>query len=52
MNDEFYHGREWGSFEEIKRDPEEYIIHWNARHRQVRFKGLTPEEFRNQALAA
>ncbi|MEE0287294.1 MAG: IS3 family transposase, partial [Collinsella sp.] len=26
--------------------------HWNTRRRQVRLKGLTPEEFRNQALAA
>ncbi|MEE0287799.1 MAG: IS3 family transposase, partial [Collinsella aerofaciens] len=25
---------------------------WNTRRRQVRLKGLTPEEFRNQALAA
>ncbi|MEQ2908660.1 IS3 family transposase [Collinsella sp. CLA-AP-H1] len=28
------------------------MAHWNARRRQVRLKGLTPEEFRNQALAA
>ncbi|MED9985346.1 MAG: IS3 family transposase, partial [Atopobiaceae bacterium] len=25
---------------------------WNTSRRQVRLKGLTPEEFRNQALAA
>ena len=29
-----------------------YIVHWNTSRRQVRLKGLTPEEFRNQALAA
>lgn len=52
VKDEFYRGREWGSFGDFKRDLEEYIAHWNARRRQVRLKGLTPEEFRNQALAA
>lgn len=39
-------------FEDFKRDLEEYIVHWNTSRRQVRLKGLTPEEFRNQALAA
>ena len=52
VKDEFYRGREWGSFEDFKRDLEEYIAHWNTRRRQVRLKGLTPEEFRDQALAA
>ena len=52
VKDEFYRGREWGSFEDFKRDLEEYIAHWNTRRRQVRLKGLTPEEFRTQALAA
>ena len=52
VKDEFYRGREWGSFEDFKRDLEGYIAHWNTRRRQVRLKGLTPEEFRNQALAA
>nr|WP_275689647.1 IS3 family transposase [Collinsella aerofaciens] len=31
---------------------DEYIIHWNTRRRQVKLKGLTPEEFRRQSLAA
>ncbi|WP_456035674.1 IS3 family transposase [Senegalimassilia anaerobia] len=26
-------------------------MHWNTRRRQVKLKGLTPEEFGNQALA-
>lgn len=52
VKDEFYRGREWDSLEDFKRDLEEYIVHWNTRRRQVRLKGLTPEEFRNQALAA
>ena len=52
VKDEFYSGREWDSFEDFKRDLEEYIVYWNTRRRQVRLKGLTPVEFRNQALAA
>ncbi|WP_418844772.1 IS3 family transposase, partial [Parafannyhessea umbonata] len=27
-----------------------YVVHWNTRRRQVKLKGLTPEEFRNQSL--
>lgn len=52
VKDEFYRGREWETFEDFKRDLEEYIAHWNTSRRQVRLKGLTPKEFRNQALAA
>ena len=52
VKDEFYRGREWKTFEDFKRDLEEYIVHWNTSRRQVRLKGLTPEEYRNQALAA
>ena len=52
MKDEFFRGRRWPSFEEFKRDLDAYVIHWNTRRRQVKLKGLTPEEFRNQSLAA
>ena len=52
MKDEFSRGRDWDSFDEFKRDLEAYIRHWNTRRRQVRLKGLTPEEFRSQALRA
>lgn len=52
VKDEFYRGREWRTFEDFKRDLKEYIVHWNTRRRQVRLKGLTPEEYRNQVLAA
>lgn len=52
VKDEFYRGREWKTFEDFKRDLEEYIVHWNTSRRQVRLKGLTPVEFRSQALAA
>ncbi len=28
VKDEFYRGREWETFEDFKRDLEEYIVHW------------------------
>lgn len=52
IKDEFFRGVEWPGFDEFKRDLDAYIVHWNTRRRQVKLKGLTPEEFRNQSLAA
>lgn len=52
IKDEFFRGRDWDDFELSKRDLEEHIGHWNTRRRQVRLKGLTPIEFRDQALRA
>ena len=52
MKDEFFRGRTWPDFESFKADLDAYIAHWNTRRRQVKLKGLTPEEFRNQPLAA
>ena len=50
LKDEFFRGRDWSDFESFKRDLEAYIHHWNHARRQVRLKGLTPVEFREQAL--
>ena len=50
MKDEFFRGRDWGDFASFKADLEAYIRHWNRVRRQVRLKGLTPAEFREQAL--
>lgn len=50
LKDEFFRGRDWGSFDEFKTDLEAYIQHWNHARRQVKLKGLTPVEFRRQAL--
>ena len=50
LKDEFYRGRDWETFEEFKADLEAYSKHWNHVRRQVRLKGLTPVEFRDQAL--
>ena len=52
IKDEFFRGREWPGFEEFRRDLDAYVVHWNTRRRQVKLKGLTPEEFRNQSLVA
>ena len=52
IKDEFFRGRDWDDFESFKADLEAYIVHWNTRRRQVKLKGLTPEEFRNQPFAA
>ena len=50
LKDEFFRGRDWGTSEEFKADLEAYIRHWNHVRRQVKLKGLTPVEFREQAL--
>ena len=52
IKDEFFRGREWPGFEEFRRDLDAYVVHWNTRRRQVKLKGLTPEEFRNQSRVA
>lgn len=50
MKDEFFRGRTWPGFEELKGDLDAYVVHWNTRRRQAKLRGLTPEEFRNQSL--
>ena len=52
LKDEFFRGRKWPDFESFRADLDAYVVHWNTRRRQVKLKGLTPEEFRNQSLAA
>ena len=49
IKDEFFRGQSFESFEAFKERLEAYIVHWNTRRRQVKLKGLTPEEFRNQS---
>ena len=52
MKDEFFRGRTWPNFESFESDLDAYAAHWNTRRRQVKLKGLTPEEFRSQSFAA
>lgn len=50
MKDEFFRGRDWEDFGSFKADLDAYIVRWNTVRRQVKLKGLTPAEFREQAL--
>ena len=50
LKDEFFRGQDWQSFESFKVDLDAYITHWNTVRRQVKLKGLTPVEYRVQAL--
>lgn len=45
IKDEFFRGRTWPDFESFKADLDDFVVHWNTRRRQVKLKGLTPEEF-------
>lgn len=45
-------GRVSPDLEFLKANLDAYVVHWNTRYRQVKLKGLTPEEFRSQSLVA
>ena len=50
IKDEFFRGQDWQTFESFKADLNAYITYWNTQRRQVKLKGLTPSEYRDQAL--
>ena len=50
LKDEFFRGQDWQTFESFKADLDAYIMHWNTVRRQVKLRGLTPVEYRVQAL--
>ena len=50
LKDEFFRGRDWDTFEEFRTDLDEYIWRWNHVRRQVKLDGMTPVEYRDQAL--
>ena len=50
LKDEFFRGQDWQTFESFKADLDAYITHWNTVRRQVKLRGLTPVEYRVQAL--
>lgn len=52
IKDELFRGQNFSDFDAFKKALEAYINHWNTRRRQVKLKGLTPEEYRNQSLVA
>lgn len=45
-------GEDTPDFGSFKADLDAYVVHWNTRCRQVKPKGLAPEEFRSQSLVA
>ena len=50
LKDEFFCGQDWQTFKSFKADLDAYVTHWNTTRRQVKLKGLTPAEYRDQAL--
>ncbi len=51
IKDEFFRGQKFKSFEEFKRELNDYIIYWNTKRRQEGLRGLTPQEFGSGVLA-
>ena len=51
LKDEFFLDQTWDCYEDFERDLDRYIQHWNNRRRQMKLKGLTPVEYRNQSLS-
>ena len=50
LEDECFLGEDWQAFESFKADLDASIAHWNTTRRQVKLKGPTPAEYRDQAL--
>ena len=50
LKDEFFCGQDWQTFKSFKAELDAYVTHWNTTRRQVKLKGLTPAEYRDQAL--
>ena len=45
-----FRSQDWQTFESLKADLDASITHWDTVRRQVTLKGLTPAEYRDQAL--
>ena len=52
MKNEMFYGHEYEfeSLEHLKKEMEEYITYYNEKRIQVKLKGLTPLQYRNQSL--
>ncbi|QIR15426.1 IS3 family transposase [Shewanella aestuarii] len=50
LKTEMYHGRQFESANELISAIKEYITYYNQKRIKVKLKGLTPVEYRNQAL--
>ncbi len=52
LKTEMYHGHQFNDAEELIKKIEEYIEYYNTKRIKEKLKGLTPVEYRNQALQA
>ncbi|MBG9329668.1 integrase core domain-containing protein, partial [Corynebacterium belfantii] len=50
LKTEMYHGEVFGTVEEFTQAVEDYIQWYNTERIQQRLKGLTPMQYRDQAL--
>jgi transposase InsO family protein len=51
MKNEMYYGREFKTFEELKKAMEEYILYYNTERISIKRKGLSPLAYRQQSLS-
>lgn len=52
LKSEMYHGHHFQDADELIEKIDEYIEYYNTRRIKVKLKGLTPVQYRNQALQA
>ena len=52
MKDEFYRGRDFGSFEESEAKLTADIRYWNNGRYQAVLKGMTPVQYRGHSMGA
>lgn len=51
MKNEMYYGHEFKSLDELRKAMEEYIIYYNTERINIKRKGLSPLEYRQQSLS-
>ncbi len=47
-----YHGHEFKNADELIKEIKEYIYYYNHKRIKLKLKGLSPVDYRNQALIA
>ncbi|BCN93975.1 putative transposase InsK for insertion sequence element IS150 [Thiomicrorhabdus immobilis] len=52
LKTEMYHRKKFNSAEHLMEEIKDYIEYYNTKRIKVKLKGLTPTEYRNQALSA
>jgi transposase InsO family protein len=51
MKNEMYYDHEFSSLEELRKAMEEYILYYNTERINIKRKGLSPLQFRQQSLS-